>query len=65
MWQQGRQPNVSVSTAVISAGGQTVLLFGEVRQLGLRPNEVTYSPVIMAFCKCGMPERALQLFDEM
>ena len=35
------------------------------RQQGLQVNVITYSAVISACGKCEMPERALQLFDEM
>ena len=32
---------------------------------GLQPNVISYSAVISACGKCGMPERASQLFDKM
>ena len=37
------QPNVITCTTVSSAGGQTFVLLGQMRQRELRPNAITYT----------------------
>ena len=59
----GFQPNVVTCTAVVSAGGQTLVLFGQMQQRGLQPNVITYMAI-----QCRWSDSAalqLQLFEEM
>ena len=59
----GFQPNVVTCTAVVSAGGQTLVLFGQMQQRGLQPNVITYTTI-----QCRWSDSAalqLQLFEEM
>ena len=65
MQQQGLEPNVITYTAVISARELTLQLFDEMRLQGRQLKVITFSAVFTACGKREMPERALQLLDQM